>query len=62
MCGLSSDVNNTLKTNTPRLKTRAEIDVGNSIEYDVKSCQVKRSIVKFTRVQLKELKLNRPQK
>ena len=27
-------------------KTKAEIDTGNTIEYDVTSCQVKKTIVK----------------
>ena len=47
MCDLSSDVNNTSTTNTPRLKNRSEIDVENTINYDVKSYQSERTIVKF---------------
>ena len=41
MCDLSSDVNNTPKTNTPRSSTKAKIGVGNNIEYEVKIYQVK---------------------
>ena len=36
--------------------------MGNIIEYDVKSYQVKTTIVKFTKLQQKGLKLNRSQK
>ena len=42
--------------------TRAEIYIGNTIEYDVKSCQAKMNIVKFTKVRLKGLKFNFSQK
>ena len=38
-------------------KTRAEIDIGNTIENDVKSYQVKTTIVKFTKVLIKAVKL-----
>ena len=54
MRDLISDINNTSKTNTPRLKNPKEIDIGNTIEYNVKSCQVKKTIMKFIRVQLKK--------
>ena len=43
-------------------KTRAEIYIGNTIDYDVKSYQVKTTIVKFKRVQIKGLKFNHYQK
>ena len=36
-------------------KTKAEIDTGNTIEYDVTSYQVKQTIVKKTELQLQEL-------
>ena len=36
-----SSVYNTPKTNNPQSKTKAEIDTGNIIEYDVTSYQVK---------------------
>ena len=36
--------------------------MGNTIEYDVKSYQVKTTILKFTKVQLIGLKLNQSQK
>ena len=42
MCDLSIDINN-----IHGWKNRAEIDVGNSIEYDVKSYQVKKNYSKF---------------
>ena len=42
--------------------TQAEIYIGNTIEYDVKSYQVKTTIVKCTNVRLKGLKFNRSQK
>ena len=59
MCDLSCDVNNTPKK-LLSLKTRAEIDVGHTIDYDVKAYQIKTTIVKFTRVRQKILNLNRP--
>ena len=45
MCNLSSDVNNKPKTNTLGSKYLVEIDIGNTIQYDVKSYQVKMTIV-----------------
>ena len=42
--------------------TRSEIDIGNTIDYDVKSCQAKTAIVKYTKVCIKVLKFNRSQK
>ena len=42
--------------------TRAEIYIGNTIKYDVKSHQVKTKIVKYTKVHIKLLKFNRSQK
>ena len=62
MCKLNSDVNNTPNKILQGWKTLAEIDMGNTIEYDVKSYQVKTTVVKCTRVQLKGLKFNRLQK
>ena len=56
MCNLSSDVNHTQKKLSGR-KTQAEIDVGKTIDYGVKSYQVKTTIGKCTKVQLKGLKL-----
>ena len=41
---------------------RAEIYIGNIIEYDVKLYQVKTNVVKFTKVWLKGLKFKRSQK
>ena len=58
MCNLISDVNNTSKTNAQSVKTRAEIDICNTIEYDVKLYQVKITIVKYTEVRLKGLNFN----
>ena len=46
----------------PGWKTWEEIDVCNTLEYDVKSNQVKNIVVKCTKVQLKGLKINRPHK
>ena len=43
-------------------KTLAEIYMGSTIYYDVKSYQVKMTIVKFKKVQLKGLKFNLSQK
>ena len=43
-------------------RTKAEIDIGNIIEYDVKSYRVKTTIVKCTKVRQKGLKFNRSQK
>ena len=43
-------------------KIWAEIYMGNTIEYDVKSCQIKTDIVKFTKVCIKVLNFNRSQK
>ena len=34
------------------LNTREETDIGNTIEYDIKSCQVKINIDKCTKVRL----------
>ena len=41
---------------------RAEIEIGNSTEYDTKAYQVKMTIVKCTNVQLELFKFNRSQK
>ena len=49
MYDLIIEANNTHKK-LPGWKTRAEIDVGNTIEYDVKYFQVKTTIVKCTKV------------
>ena len=62
MCDLSSDVNNTPKTNDQSVKTRAEIYIGNAIEYDVKSYQVTTTILKFTKLGIKGLNFIRSQK
>ena len=43
-------------------KTRTEIYIGNTIEYDVKSYQVKTAIVRYTKVRIKVFKLNISQK
>ena len=43
-------------------KTRAEIDIGNTIEYDVKSYQIKTTTVKCTKERQKVLNLNHSQK
>ena len=43
-------------------KTRVEIGIDNTIEYDVKSYQVKTSITKCTKVLIKGLKFNISQK
>ena len=42
--------------------TRAEIYMGNTIEYDVESCQVKTSILKNTKLRIKGLKFNHSHK
>ena len=39
-------------------KTRSEVYIGNTIEYDVKSYQVKKTIVKYAEVCMKSLKFN----
>ena len=39
-------------------KTKAEIDTGNTIEYDVTSYQVKKTIVKEQKYNLKNCNLN----
>ena len=61
MWDLSSDVNNTPKI-LKVSKTRATIYIGNTIEYDMKSYQFKRTIVKYTKVLLKGLKFDHSQK
>ena len=43
-------------------KTRAEIYLGNTVDYDVKSYQLKMTIVKRANVKLKGLRFNRSQK
>ena len=43
-------------------KTRAEIYIGNTIDYDVKPHQVKTTIVKFRKAHIKILNLNCSQK
>ena len=57
MCNLISDVNNNLKQILQGQNTQAEMDIGNTIEYDVKSYQVKMTIVNCTEVRQKNLKL-----
>ena len=57
-----SDVNNTHKKNAQIEKDQAKIGIGNTIEYDVKSYQVKITILKCTKVCIKVLKFNRSQK
>ena len=55
-CFLTSNWNNLhLKQVLQGWKTRAEIDIGNTIEYDVKSYQVKVIILNCAYVQLKVL-------
>ena len=39
-------------------KTREENDMDNTMEYDVKLYQVKKTVVKFTKVLLKVLDIN----
>ena len=46
-----------LKQGRPGLKTWAENDIGNNIEYGVKFCQFKTTIVNYTEVQFKGLKI-----
>ena len=41
-----------LKQILQSLKTKAEIDTGNTIDYDIKSYQVKNTVVKITEIQL----------
>ena len=55
---LSGDVNNAPTINSQRVNTQSYIDIGNNIEYDVKSYQVKKTIVKCTKVRMKGLKFN----
>ena len=43
-------------------ETRSEIYMGNTIEYDVKSSQIKVLIVKRTKIRVKGLTVNRSQK
>ena len=43
-------------------KTQPEMDIGNTIEYDVKSHQVKTTIVKCTKVHIKGVRFNRSYK
>ena len=43
-------------------KTREEIYIGNTIEYDVKSSEVKVTIVKRTKIRVKVLTVNLLQK
>ena len=62
MCNLGSDVNNTPKQILQGRKIREEIDIFNTIEYDVISYQVKTTIVKCTKVRIKLLNFNRSQK
>ena len=40
------------------MKTGAEIDIGNYLEYEVKSYKVKITTVKCTKVRIKGLKFN----
>ena len=54
--------NNTPTINVQIIKPRAEIDIVNTIEYVMKSCQVKMAIVKYTKVRVKGLKFDRSQK
>ena len=48
---LSSDVNNTPLKKLQRRKTKVCIDIDITIEYDLKSYQVKVAIIKCTKVQ-----------
>ena len=48
-CNLSSDINNKPKNKYKLWKTQAEMDIGDTIDYAVKSYQVKTTIVKCTR-------------
>ena len=43
-------------------KTQAKIDIGNTVEYDVNSYQVKMTVVKCTKVRLELLKLDHSHK
>ena len=43
-------------------KTRAEIYIGDTIEYDLKSNQLKMTIVKCTKLRIKLLRFNPSQK
>ena len=43
-------------------KTKAEVYIGNTIAFDTKSSQVKVTIVKRTKIILKQLSVNRSQK
>ena len=52
----------TKKQILPGWKTPAEIDVGNTIEYDMKAYQAKTTILKYEKVKLKESNINHPQK
>ena len=57
MCCLSNSRNNLyLKQVHPVQKTWSVKDMGNTIAYDVKSCQDKTTIVNCTEVQLKVFK------
>ena len=62
MYDLSSGVNITPRTNTSMSKNGEEIDIGNTIQYYVKSYQVKTTIVNFPKIRQKVFKLNRPHK
>ena len=57
MYKLSSDVNKTPKKVLKARQTWAEMYIGNNIEYDVKSSQVKVTILKRTKIRLRGLKL-----
>ena len=48
ICDLSSDVNNTPTINSQNVKYSERIDMGNTLEYNVKSYQVKTTIVNCT--------------
>ena len=57
MVDLSSDINNTPKTVLQGGKNRAENDIGSTIECDVRSCQVKTTIVKCKKGATKRIEI-----
>ena len=62
MCVLISDIHSRPKINTQSVKDPSRNYIGNTIEYDMKSYQVKMTIVNFTRFGIKLLKFYRSQK
>ena len=61
MCDLSSNANNTPKK-LQGWNNRSGTDIGNTIEYDVKSYQVKTNLLQCTKVWLNGLDFNGSQK